>query len=86
MPQTNIEAARRRARLLGVTVRPSTRKHKKLDVYDDTGRKISSIGDLRYSDYLQHKDAERRRLYKLRHVGNRHKKGTPGYYADQILW
>ena len=86
MPQTNLEAARKRARSLGVTVRPSARKHKKLDVYNGTGRKISSIGDLRYSDYLQHKDAERRRLYKLRHEKYRKIKGSASYYADQILW
>ena len=86
MPQTDLEAARRRARALGVTVRPSTQKNKKLDVYDDTGRKISSIGDKRYSDYLQHKDAERRRLYKLRHEKYRKIKGSASYYADQILW
>jgi hypothetical protein len=29
---------------------------------------------------------ERRRLYKIRHEADRHKKGTAGYYADQILW
>jgi hypothetical protein len=47
---------------------------------------VASIGDIRYSDYLQHDDEERRRRYKARHEPHRHKKGTPGYYADQILW
>ena len=85
MPQTDLVKARARAKKLGVTIKPSTRKHKKLDVYKH-GEKISSIGDTRYSDFLQHGDEERRRLYKKRHEKNRHKKGSPGYYADKILW
>jgi hypothetical protein len=63
----------------------STRKHKKLDVYKH-GEKIASIGDTRYSDFLQHGDEGRRRLYKKRHEKDRHKKGSPGFYADKILW
>ena len=85
MPQTNIAKAQVRAKKLGVTIKPSTRKHKKLDVFKE-GKKITSIGDIRYSDYLQHKDDERRKRYKQRHEGTRHVKGSPSYYADQILW
>ena len=48
--------------------------------------KIASIGDKRHSDFLQHGDEKRRRLYKIRHERDRHKKGTAGYYADKILW
>ena len=86
MPQTDLKKASARAAKLGVTVRPSTRKHKKLDVYDSAGNRVASIGDVRYSDFLQHGDPERRRRYKLRHEKNRHVKGKPGYYADKILW
>ena len=86
MPQTNLAKAQARARELGVTVKPSTRKHKKLDVYDREGRRLASIGHLDYSDFLQHGDPERRRLYKKRHKKNRHIKGTAGFYADKILW
>ena len=85
MPQTNLTKARARAKALGVTVQPSTRQHKKLDVYRN-GQYQVSIGDLRYSDFLQHGDPERRRRYKLRHEKHRHVKGTPSYYADRILW
>ena len=85
MPQTNLTKARQRAKQLGVTVRESTRKHKKLDVYRD-GEYVKSIGDIRYSDFLQHGDEERRKRYKNRHEKDRHKKGTAGYYADKILW
>ena len=87
MPQTNLTKARARAKALGVQVKPSTTKYKKLDVFDVTGKtKIASIGDLRYSDFLQHGDEMRRKRYKARHEPFRHKKGTPSYYADQILW
>ena len=85
MPQTNLTRAKERAKKLGVTVKESTRKHKKLDVYKD-GKKIASIGDVRYSDFLQHNDPERRKRYKARHEPYRHKVGTASYYADKILW
>ena len=51
MPQTDIAKAKVRAKRLGVTVEASKRKHKKLDVFKD-GKKVASIGDLRYSDSL----------------------------------
>ena len=85
MPQTNLIKARERAKRLGVDIKPSTLKNKKLDVYKN-GKKIASIGDIRYSDFLQHKDEERRMRYKQRHESNRHKPGTAGFYADRILW
>ena len=62
MPQTNLAKAKARAKSLGVEVKPSTRKNKKLDVFDATGKKkLASIGDKRYSDFLQHGDEERRK-------------------------
>ena len=85
MPQTNLARAKERAKSLGVEVKPSTRKNKKLDVFKN-GEKVASIGDKRYSDFLQHGDEERRQLYKARHENHRHKKGSASYYADQILW
>jgi len=62
MPQTNIKKAMQRARKIGVTVKSSTNKNKKLDVFDTSGKKITSIGDIKYSDFLQHGDASRRKL------------------------
>ena len=85
MPQTNITKAKERAKKLGVAVKPSTRKNKKLDVFKD-GEKIASIGDKRYSDFLLHGDEDRRKRYKKRHEKHRHEVGTPSYYADRILW
>jgi hypothetical protein len=70
---------------IGVDVKPSTRKNKKLDVYKE-GKKVASIGDIRYEDFNMHKDDKRRKNYKSRHESNRKKVGTAGYYSDKILW
>jgi hypothetical protein len=80
------------AAALGVIIKPSNKKNKKIDVYiDDTF--ILSIGAAGYSDYpsyLEDKGKEyadeRRRLYKLRHAKNINVIGSAGYYADKILW
>jgi hypothetical protein len=88
---------RSQARKLGVTVKPSTRKGKKIDVFKD-GKKIASVGAIGYDDYptfmkkeregkVEKGTAERRRkLYKIRHRKDRNVKGSPGYYADKLLW
>ena len=86
MTQTNLKKARAKAAKIGVSIRPSTLKNKKLDVYNKDGDKVASVGDLRYSDYNQHGDAKRRILYKARHEKHRHIVGTPSYYADRLLW
>ena len=77
---------------LGVNVKESKKKGKKLDVYKD-GELVASVGDKKYKDYptylgLEGKEKadERRKLYKLRHSKHRHKVGTPSYYADKLLW
>ena len=85
MSQTNLKKARAKAAKLGVSIKASTAKHKKLDVFKD-GDKVASIGDLRYSDFNQHGDPERRRRYKARHEKHRRLVGTASYYADKILW
>jgi len=81
------------AKKLGVTIKPSENKHKKVDVFNKDNKKIASIGSIRYQDYhsyikLKGKDyAEtRRRLYKIRHNKTRGIVGSKSYYADRILW
>jgi hypothetical protein len=78
------------AKKLGVDIRPSHLKNKKIDVYKDDVY-ICSIGDSRYNDYptylkINKEMAENRRM--LYH--QRHKKdnieNTKGYYALKILW
>jgi hypothetical protein len=82
-----------RAKELGVIIKPSTKKEKKIDVFDDKGKYLLSIGSSSHNDYPTYiikkgiKYAnERRRLYKIRHNKDRNIKGTAGYYADKILW
>jgi hypothetical protein len=81
------------AQVLGVIIKPSTNKSKKIDVFNKAGQKIAEIGASGYMDfelYIKSKGIEyakeRRRLYKIRHKNNRNKIGTPGYFADRILW
>jgi hypothetical protein len=88
---------RKAAKKLGVVIRPSTLKNKKIDVYKN-GFKVASVGDIRYNDYWIYKRLEkqgkvepgtandRRQLYKIRHGQECQAKGTPGFYACNILW
>jgi hypothetical protein len=82
----------KKAKQLGVKIKLSTRKNKKLDVYKNN-KKIASIGALGYGDYptfIQSEGIEsannHRKKYKIRHAKDRKVIGSPGYYADQLLW
>jgi hypothetical protein len=81
-----------KARKLGVTVKPSTNKTKKIDVFRQ-GKKIASVGAAGMNDYPTfmklkgNKFAKtRRRLYRMRHEKDRHIKWSRGWLADQLLW
>jgi len=83
---------KKRAKQLGVDVKQSSVKGKKIDVLKN-GKKIASVGAIGYNDYPTYiktkgKDfAEKRRtLYKIRHKKDKDKVGTNGYYADKLLW
>ena len=78
-----------KAKDLGVTIYPSKRKYKKIDVYKD-GKYLVSIGDIRYKDYptfLAQDGLEiaekHRKLYRNRH---RNDDGLAGRLAMHILW
>lgn len=89
---------RSKAKQLGVVVKPSTNKKKKIDVFNKQGKKLASVGALGMNDYPTYMELEkkkkvkegtaekRRRLYKNRHESDRKKIGTNGYYADKLLW
>lgn len=81
----DIKKAKKNAEKIGVSVKPSTRKNKKLDVFKHD-KKVASIGAKGYDDFTKHKDAKRKENYKARHNKYRHNKGTPSYFADKILW
>lgn len=91
----------RKARALGVIIKPSSRKGKKIDVYDKKGNKLASIGGIRvngvpYMDYASYiirdgkKEADKRRKYYLARHSKEPKtkngKKTPSYWASAILW
>ena len=85
MPQTVLSKARANAAKIGVTIKPSTRKNKKIDVFKDN-KKVASIGDKNYEDFLTHNDEKRRNNYLARHAKTRMVIGSPSYYAWKILW
>ena len=82
----------KKAKKLGYTVKPSTNKTKKIDVYKKN-KKIASVGANGMNDYTTYilknglKYAKtRRRLYRIRHEKDRHKRLSNGWLADKLLW
>jgi hypothetical protein len=87
----------RKARELGVVIKPSSNALKKIDVFKN-GKKVASIGARGMNDYPTYLAKEkkgsyekgyadkRRKLYKERHQKDRSVLGSAGYYADKILW
>lgn len=80
------------AEKLGVDIKPSSNKLKKIDVFKN-GKKIASIGALGsydYPTYIKEKGLKyaniRRKLYKARHSKDRNIVGSNGFFADKILW
>lgn len=83
---------RKRAKAIGVTIKPSKVKGKKIDVFKGD-KKVASVGALGYGDYETFKKEKglefankRRKAYKSRHQKTRVKVGSRSYYADKILW
>jgi hypothetical protein len=93
MPYTIKNYTKQRAKELGVFVKPSTRKGKKIDVFDKEGNKLASVGALGYGDYPTFMQSEgkqfaeqKRKNYKARHQKDRTKKYSNGWFADNLLW
>jgi len=79
-----------KAKGLGVVVKPSTVKGKKIDVFKNE-KKIATVGAAGYKDYPTYlkEDGkavadERRRLYKIRHAKDL--KSGNGFFANKLLW
>jgi hypothetical protein len=82
----------KKARKMGLEVKPSTNKTKKIDVYKK-GEKIASVGARGMNDFPTYINKRgltfaktRRRLYRIRHNKDRHKKWSRGWLADKLLW
>lgn len=81
-----------KAKSLGVIVKPSTNKNKKIDVFRKD-KKIASIGQanaMDYPHYIKEKGIEyaneRRRLYNIRHAKTSKVIGSPSYFSKNLLW
>ena len=81
-----------KAKMYGLTVKPSLKKGKKVDVFKNDNY-IASIGAIDYSDYptyLKTHNKEyaenRRKLYKCRHSKDNLIRMTPGWLAYNLLW
>ena len=81
-----------KAKLLGVTIKPSIKKAKKIDVYKNNDY-VASIGAINYNDYPTYIEKkgidyanQRRILYHQRHKKDLSKINSAGYYAYDILW
>ena len=84
---------KRKAKQLGVTVRHSKVKGKKIDVFNKKGKKLASVGAAGMNDYPTYMRTrgnryarKRRSLYRIRHRKDRTKRGTRGWWADKLLW
>jgi hypothetical protein len=92
---------KQKAKKLGLTIEPSSKKNKKIDVKNKDGEVLASIGGVKkdgsfYNDYATYiekmglKEANKKRKnYLLRHSKEpktKDGKKTPSYYSDKILW
>jgi hypothetical protein len=82
----------KQAKKLGVQIRPSVNKNKKIDVFKNDV-KIASIGDIRFLDfptYIEEKGKKyadsRRKLYRIRHKNDINVKNSNGYFSARLLW
>jgi|TARA_B110000908_G_scaffold39833_1_gene48324 hypothetical protein len=97
MPYKIKTYTKNQAKKIGVIVKPSSSKGKKIDVFKK-GVKVASVGAIGYNDYPTYMELEkngkvskgtakiRRKLYKIRHKKDRNIKNSNGYYADKLLW
>ena len=83
----------KKAKALNLTIKPSTNKKKKVDVFNKEGKKLASVGAIGYGDFGTFKRtkgkefADKRRIaYKKRHQKTRVIVGSRSYYADKLLW
>ena len=68
LKKVNLNAAISKAKKYSkkITLKPSTRKNKKLDAFINN-KKVASFGDIRYTDFILSKDKKKRKAYRARH-------------------
>ena len=82
-----------KARELGLSIKVSKKKLKKIDVYTNNGVFLGNIGDIRYNDYphyciIYNKEYANKRklLYHNRHKQNSDVKYSKQWLALNLLW
>lgn len=95
MSYTIKQLQRDKAKAIGVSIKPSKVKGKKVDVYKND-KKVASVGAINYNDYATYinkigkKEADKKRKNYLKRHAKEPKmkdgKRTNSYYADKILW
>ena len=87
-----LNAQKINSKKLGVVIKPSKNKSKKIDVFKNE-KKVATIGDSSYGDYHTYiktkgRDyaTKRKTAYKARHAKTMNKVGSPSYYANKIIW
>lgn len=80
------------AKEIGVIIKPSQRKNKKIDIYGMDNEYHTSIGDIRFFDYFSYLETHgkdfadnRRRLYDIR-TKKGLSIGSRNWFARAILW
>ena len=101
MTYTITNYSKQRAKQIGVIIKHSTRKGKKIDVFkkikNKNGKmelkKVASIGALGMGDFPTYKRTKglefakkRQKAYKSRMAKNIKVVGSAGWYAGKILW
>lgn len=84
----------KRAKELGVVVKPSQKLNKKIDVFDKRDDQyITSVGDNRYGDYAMYLETKgkeyadkRRAAFHKRFKTSEIKPYTNIYYSAKLLW
>ncbi len=91
---TITDYTKEQAKKLGVEVKQSTKKNKKIDIYDKRdGQYITSVGQLGYMDYPTYlkqygrQIADKRREAYYKRFGKKAEKPyTNAFYAAKLLW
>ena len=93
MPYVISNHSKKQAKKLNLIIKVSTRKNKKIDVYDADNNYINSIGDINYNDYGSYLKIfgqifadHRRELYHTRHKKGIEIINSKQYLSANILW
>ena len=80
----------KKAKELFVIIKPSTKKNKKIDIYDIDNNYLFSIGDIRYSDYPTYLNIDKKKAKVRKTLFYKRFKNivpyTKTWYSAKLLW